>query len=283
MKIDGKAIADKILEDLTLKVKLLKEKGIVPTLAVILVGDNPASLSYIKQKQKTAERIGATLQLHQASSDMRQDTLLELITKLNVDPQVHGIIVQRPLPKASSINNAILKTINQQKDVDGFVPNSPFAVPVARAVIMILRFVFSQLNQLVQLDQFDVWLKKKRIVIIGKGETAGRPIADYLAKQHCTTSTIHSQTANPQKLIRNADIVISCVGKERVVTKDMIKSGSILISVGIWRDSEGKLHGDYEEEDVKDTASFYTPTPGGVGPVNVACLMQNVVEAVSII
>lgn len=283
MKIDGKAIADKILEDLTLKVILLKKKGRVPTLAVILVGDNPASLSYIKQKQKAAERIGAVLKLFHLPQSTQPKDLNSTIQQCNNDSMIHGIIVQRPLPKETSIDASVLLKVNPQKDVDGFVPNSAFTVPVAMAVDEILRFIYSQLDTLDKFDQFESWLTTKKIVVIGRGETAGKPIAAYLTKKQCATSIIHSQTSNPLELIRNADIVISCVGKERVVTKDMIKPKSILMSVGIWRDSEGKLIGDYEEEDIKDVASFYTPTPGGVGPVNVACLMQNLINAVSIL
>lgn len=310
MKIDGKAIAEKILEDLTRKVILLKKKGIVPTLAVILIGDNPASLSYIKQKQKTAERIGAKLILRHQTSDIRRQTLQDTIQQYNDDKSIHGIIVQRPLPKESSIDASVLLKVNPQKDVDGFVSHSPFPVPVAKATITILNEIFqlsrhsredgnptqkSWIPDRARLaeskrvgddkknDGFENWLHQQSIAILGRGETAGKPIADYLARKQCATSTIHSQTPRPQELIRHADIVISCVGKDRVVTKDMIKPKSILISVGIWRDSEGKLHGDYEEEDIKDVASFYTPTPGGVGPINVACLMQNLVEAAKII
>lgn len=282
MKIDGKVIADKILEDLTHKVNLLKEKGIVPTLAVILIGDNPASLSYIKQKQKAAERIGATLVVNSQESTVTSQQLQNLIEQYNNNPSIHGIIVQRPLPKKSPIDISILNIVDPIKDVDGFIPNSPFTVPVAAVVQKILHLMYSKLDTLDQFDQFESWVRTQKIAIIGRGETAGKPIADYLVKQNCTTLVIHSQTPRPQELIHNADIVISCVGKNRVVTKDMIKPGSVLVSVGIWRDREGKLHGDYEEEEIKDVASFYTPTPGGVGPVNVACLMQNLIEAASI-
>ncbi len=286
MKIDGKAIADKILEDLTLKVSQIKGKGIVPTLAVILIGDNPASLSYIKQKQKTAERIGALLKLFHLPISTPSKDLTLTIQQCNNDSGIHGIIVQRPLPKESNIDVSFLNTVSPHKDVDGFIPNSPFTVPVARAVGELLKNAKCQMTNAkydepnTNPDQeFLEWLRKKNIVIIGRGETAGKPIANYLVRQQCTTSTIHSHTADPDEIIRNADIVISCVGKSRVVTKYNIKRGSTLLSVGIWRDSEGKLHGDYEEEEIADTASFYTPTPGGVGPVNVACLMQNLGKA----
>lgn len=244
MKIDGKAIADKILDDLAREVK---KNGIVPTLAVILVGDNPASMAYIKQKQKAADRIGAKVILSNKLSDVK---------KFSDDPSVHGIIIQRPLPN-DKIPEVILT-----KDVDGFEKKSPFTVPVAMAVETILNTTGTDWNN-------------QKIVVIGRGETAGKPIAAYFKQ----STVVHSQTPNPEKILKTADIIISCVGKERVVTT--IKPGAILIGVGIWRDNEGKLRGDYDEEEIKDIASHYTPTPGGVGPVNVACLMQNLIKALT--
>ena len=279
MKIDGKAIAGGILTFLKQEVDLLKEKGIPPTLAVILVGDNPASLSYIKQKQKTAEAIGAKLILDQQSKSISSQLFKSLIKKYNDDPSIHGIIIQRPLPKESSISRDILNEISPKKDVDGFVPNSPYGVPVAKAVLTILQEVFALEKKNLKVQTFEDWLKNQCVAVIGRGETAGKPIADALGEHGCTLSVVHSQTEHPEEVIKTLNIVVSCVGKERVVTKDMIVPGTILISVGIWRDALGKLHGDYEEEEIKDVASYYTPTPGGVGPVNVACLMQNLIKA----
>ncbi|MEK7532934.1 MAG: bifunctional 5,10-methylenetetrahydrofolate dehydrogenase/5,10-methenyltetrahydrofolate cyclohydrolase [Patescibacteria group bacterium] len=300
MKIDGKALAESILSELTQKVTVLKSQGITPTLAVILIGDNPASLAYIRQKQKAAERIGAKLLLNHArpasrseageTKTMNPEELLRLIQKYNNDPNVHGLIVQRPLPDSMGDTKGIVGAVAPHKDVDGFVPNSPFDVPVARAVWEIIGSTRQN---------------PKHIVVIGRGETAGKPIANYLHRlfatsttdvatksrgfatsqkerrdnQHCTTSLIHSHTSHPKEIMQRADIIISCVGKERVVTGDCVKPGAMLISVGIWRDSSGKLRGDYNEEEIANVASFYTPTPGGVGPVNVACLMQNLIKA----
>lgn len=330
MKIDGKAIAERILAELTREVVSLKERGVVPTLAVILVGDNPASLAYIRQKEKAAERIGAKLVLCMQSLELSQNQLHELIEKYNTDPSIHGLIVQRPLPKSFAAESiALCSTILLSKDVDGFLPNSPFTVPVAAAVVTLMEEVFYSVSPAracpaalygepetikrktwipgqARDDNFIKWLRSKNIVVIGRGETAGKPIADYISRlfatlhadvaiksngfttslkerrnnQYCATIRIvHSQTPSPAEIIKQADIAVSCVGKQRVVTKDVIKPGVILIGVGIWRDSEGKLRGDYAEEDIGRIASFYTPTPGGVGPVNVACLMQNLVTA----
>lgn len=244
MKIDGKAIADELLDKLSLKIKKL---GVTPTLAVVLIGDNPASIAYIKQKQKAAEKIGAKVILSQNLKD---------VNKFNDDTSIHGIIIQRPLP------NENIPEVMLTKDVDGFEKGSPFTVPVVLAVKTILKSTgIEYLN--------------KRMVVIGRGETAGKPIAEYFKTSH----VVHSQTPHPQEVLKTADIIITCVGKEKVITKDSIKPGVILIGVGIWRDSNGKLRGDYNEDEIKDIASYYTPTPGGVGPVNVACLMQNLVTA----
>lgn len=257
MRIDGKAIADGILNTLAEKIKYLDFQ---PTLAVVLVGDDPGSLSFIKQKTKAADRIGARLFFEHLPENTSEETLASTITRFNNDPTVHGLIVQRPIP-IPGIGIA-LNTVAPEKDVDGFTQNSPFQVPVARAVVTILKSI-------------GVTMENKNIVIIGRGETAGKPIA----KEFPGATIIHSQTPNPNEIIKSADILISCVGKN--VVKN-IKPGAILISVGLFRGVDGLLHGDYEEEDVKNLAAFYTPTPGGVGPVNVACLMQNLLDAIGL-
>lgn len=273
MRIDGKTLADNILTTLQGEAKGLSQP---PRLAVILVGDNPASLAYIKQKQNAAQKIGAKIIFNHQQTEISSLTLKKLVNQYNNDPSVDGLIIQRPLPADMGEVTPILNAVNPKKDVDGFVPNSPFDVPVASAVGEILRNIHAQGKNK---NEFLSWLKQKKIVVVGRGETAGAPIASYFQKLECATSVIHSQTPNPEQLLKQADVIISCVGKSRVVTPEAIKPGAILISVGIWRDNEGKLHGDYEEEEIANIASFYTPTPGGVGPVNVACLMKNLIQA----
>jgi methylenetetrahydrofolate dehydrogenase (NADP+)/methenyltetrahydrofolate cyclohydrolase len=182
----------------------------------------------------------------------------------NKDPSVHGLIVQRPLPP--HIDISINQSVYPKKDVDGFVENSPFEVPIAMAIFTILKHI-------------NISIKNKNIVIVGRGETAGKPIAAAFAKKQCATSIISSKTLNPVEIMKTADIIISCVGKRGIVAAHAVKPGVVLISVGITRAGDGKLHGDYEEEDIKNIASFYTPTPGGVGPLNIASLMQNLVLA----
>ncbi len=270
MKIDGRKIADTILENLKHNVALLKKEGSFPTLAVILVGDDPASLSFIRQKRKAAEAIGAKLFLDHQPSTLSNQQLETSIAQYNHDPQIHGLIIQRPLPKQTLLDPALLHTVSPQKDVDGFISHSPFDAPVAEAVITIL--------QTVHPDNFFSWISRQHIVIVGRGETAGTPIARMLIKQGLAPTIVHSQTSDPAGITRQADILISCVGKHRVITGDSIKPGAILIGVGMHREDDTTFHGDYEEEEVKKITSFYTPTPGGVGPVNVACLMQNLIK-----
>lgn len=278
MRVDGKVIADQILTGLQSKASSLKNQGVTPTLAVILVGDDPGSLSYIKQKKIAAEKIGATLILEQLPTTTSLEALDSAIAHYNSDPQVHGLIVQRPVPLSDAEN--ILAHVSPAKDVDGFIPNSPFEVPVARAVKTILKSIHTQLytTKLVQTD-FLPWLKSQTIAVVGRGETAGKPMAQMLADNDCTLFVVHSETPEPENILKNASIVISCTGKPRVIKKSNSSNGVILISVGLFRTEDGNLHGDYEESEMKDIASFYTPTPGGVGPINVACLMQNLVDS----
>jgi methylenetetrahydrofolate dehydrogenase (NADP+)/methenyltetrahydrofolate cyclohydrolase len=166
--------------------------------------------------------------------------------------------------------SAVTDTVQLSKDVDGFLPNSPFNVPVALSVGEILQSVD---------PNFPQSAKDKKIVVIGRGETAGGPIYQYLVKVGLSPEVVHSKTTNPDEIIKNADIVISCVGKKDVITAANTKPGATLVSVGIWRDENGKLHGDYDVSAIASIAQHYTPTPGGVGPVNVACLMQNLIAA----
>lgn len=282
MRIDGKAIAEKILTDLKPQVLGLKNKGITPTLAVILVSDDPASLSYIKQKQNAAEEIGAKMILKELPATTTTDVMHSIIQQFNNNASVHGIIIQRPLPENSPIDKAVLNEVKPEKDVDGFVPTTKFSVPVAAAVLTILEEIFHNLqstNDELKTMNFDHWIKTQCSAVLGRGETAGKPISETLGEHGCMTSVIHSQTPDPSSITKKMTIVVSCVGRERVVTREMLVPGTILISVGLWRDKEAKLHGDYEEDEIKDVASFYTPTPGGVGPVNVASLMKNLILA----
>jgi methylenetetrahydrofolate dehydrogenase (NADP+) / methenyltetrahydrofolate cyclohydrolase len=276
MMISGLKISDDILNNLRIKTANLAKTGLIKTLAIIIIGNDPASLSYIKQKIKAADKINIKYIIYSLPLDTKSKELKTLIDKLNIDPLISGIIIQRPVPIPIKQSD-ILEFVNPQKDVDGFVKNTNFTVPVVKAIQKILINIYN----LLQLDDnnFNNWLNTKNVVIIGRGETAGKPIYNYL--KNCTTSisNLHSKIINPDKFIKKADIIISCVGKPNIITSHNIKKNVILIGVGLHKNDENRIIGDYNEEEIKDIASFYTPTPGGVGPVNVASLMENLVNS----
>lgn len=274
MKIDGKAISSKILSELKEKVVKLKEKGINPTMAVILIGNDEASAVYIKQKEIKAKEIGARVKLFKFGNTVTNVRIKNVIRKLVIDPEIHGIILQRPAPPNIKVEK-LTEMIPGTKEVDGFGSLSKYPAPVAQAVIVMLENVFEQTDEG---QSFTNWLKSKKIVVVGKGETAGKPIVNHLMKFGGLPLAVDSHTPSKNELIKNADIVISAVGKS-IINKLTIKKTVILIGVGLYTDSEGKLMGDYDDEEVKSIASYYSPTPGGVGPVNVACLMENLVKA----
>ena len=275
MKINGKAIVSKILEDLKNKVQKL---NITPHLAIILIGNDPASSAYVKQKKLKANFIKAKTAIKYLSSDTSNSSLLETIQQFNNNSNIHGIIVQKPLPSQINLKEITL-AINPKKDVDGFHPNSKFQSPIALAVLRIISLVRSHLVAS-QGETLANWLKSKKILVIGKGETGGKPIIDMFRKMNIQPEIIDSKTKNPSSVTKTADIIISAVGKPNVIKPEMIKKNSILISIGLSKGKDGKLHGDYDEEKIKDIASFYTPTPGGIGPVNVAMLLANLITAV---
>ena len=273
MSINGKTIASRILEDLKFKIQKL---DIVPHLAIILIGNDPASIAYVNQKKIKAEKIGARTSIYKYPNSISEKALLQHLNDLNHLSTVHGIIVQQPLPSHINIKK-ITQAIDPKKDVDGFNTNSKFEMPLSMAVLKILEEVHASTPGVE--PRFIDWLKSKQIIIMGKGETGGEPIVNSFKKMDIEPIVIDSKTKNPQVLTKTADIIISAVGKTNVVKPDMIKKGVILISIGLHKGLDGKLHGDYEENEIKNIVSFYTPTPGGVGPVNVSMLLKNVVIA----
>jgi len=291
MKLDGREIAEKLYGELKERVGKLKKKKIVPHLVVILVGENPASVAYVTLKQQKAEVIGAKVTILRYKVTVTTEELEEKIKLLNVDPYVHGILIQRPLPEQIDVERLELTT-DPEKDIDGFHPKSPYTLPLPLAVGRILEEIYllettnGKITKLTHVEgnfwqdpKRHTWLRKQNIVLLGKGPTGGGPIIKYLEKLKVNTYLIDSKTKTPEKLIKQADIVISAVGKEGTVKPKTLKKGVILISVGINRGEDKKLHGDYNEDEIKDIASYYTPTPGGVGPVNVAMLMENLIVA----
>lgn len=276
MKIDGKQIADEILKGLKVRIGKLKKTKITPRLAIILVGNDPASTAYVRQKELKAKSIGIkTITLH-LPDKTSQINLLKTIQQFNNGSNIHGIIVQQPLPPQIDVQK-ITQAIDPKKDVDGFHLDSHFQMPISMAILKILETVYMSIPE-IQVRFVD-WLKDKKIVIIGKGETGGKPIISALQKLGVKPEIIDSKTQSPEKITKTADILISAVGKPNTVKPDMVKGDAILIGVGTSRGRSAKLVGDYDQNKVKDIASFYTPTPGGIGPINVAYLLKNLVEA----
>ncbi|MBI2612153.1 bifunctional 5,10-methylenetetrahydrofolate dehydrogenase/5,10-methenyltetrahydrofolate cyclohydrolase [Candidatus Gottesmanbacteria bacterium] len=311
MKIDGRHIASEIKENLKSKILNLKSQNITPHLAIILVGSDPGSKAYVNQKIKIGKELGVKVSLHSPS---KLDQLVKLVKSLNSNPKIHGIIIQRPTPLP--IEKADLdKLVNPKKDVDGFHPSSPFTPPIALAVLKILNWIYKKPKDTsdnsnkatktpptkdtsdgVRMHSSEVegsnpnfhkWLSKKSLLIIGRGETGGKPIAETFKKMNIPYKVAHSKTEDIKELIKKSDIIISCVGKPNVIRKELFlpttnyKLQTILIGVGM-HEEQGKLKGDYDEDEVKDVVSFYTPIPGGVGPVNVACLFGNLIKAVKL-
>lgn len=297
MKIDGKQIASKILENLRLEVIKLQEKKIIPCLAIILVGSDPASVAYVRQKEIKAKEIGIKTATYNLESRIKNQELRKLVENLNNDKMVHGIIIQQPLPSQINPKN-IVEAIDPKKDVDGFHSDSHFQMPIAMAVLKILQDIYSQrvtrqeglpTARTKRISEHwregksgqdpQEWLKSKKIVVIGKGETGGKPIMDMFEKMKIPFTLIDSKTKKPESITKKADILISAVGKPNVIKPQMIKKGAILIGIGISRGKSAKLMGDYDQNEVENIASFYTPTPGGIGPVNVAMLLKNLILA----
>lgn len=274
MIIDGKTLASEKLSMLAKKVVKLNKKGITPTMAIILMGNNEASNIYVRQKGIKAKEIGAGVKVFPVKETTTNDELTKLVKKLDKNPKIHGIILQRPAPANIKVDE-LTNLVSPSKEVDGFGKKPNYLVPVAQAVVLMLNTVHKNLGSKIN---FTNWLKTKRIAVIGKGQTAGHPIIELLKSRGVTPRVIDSKTKNRSEILKNSDIIISAVGK-RVLTSKEVKKNVILIGVGIYSDQNGKLKGDYDDSDVEKVASFYSPTPGGVGPLNVACLMENLLNA----
>lgn len=262
MKIDGKAIAQKILDDLK---KEIQEKKLAPKMAIIILGNDPASLIYINQKEIKSAKIGAECVVKRCHLATQGDTLRKIVNKFNKDKAIHGIIIQRPLPPHLN-SQEVGEWVIPEKDIDGFNSQTKFIPPIALAILEILKSI-------------DISPSGKKIVVLGRGETAGKPIASNLIQNGAKVTICHSHTPNISDFTKAADIVISCIGKPNIVRRTMLNKGCVLIGVGMHKNEENKLRPDYNEEEIKDYVKYYTPVPGGVGPINVACLLQNLVKS----
>lgn len=280
--IDGKEIALQVRGDVAAKVAELKTKGVVPCLAVILVGENPASVSYVTGKQKALAEVGMKDRSVHLPETTTEDDLLKLIDELNKDDSVHGILVQLPLPKHIN-EEKVLLAINPEKDVDGFHP-----VNVGNLVIGKKAFLpCTPHGIIVLLEKMGIETSGKHAVVIGRSNIVGKPVSLLLARKetNCTVTICHTGTKDIASFTRQADIIVAASGHPHTVTKDMVKLGAVVIDVGVNRipDSTKKsgfrLIGDTDYADLLETASFITPVPGGVGPMTIAMLMFNTLEA----
>lgn len=268
--LDGKKLREKILSELKLKIDKFDKK---PTLVVILVGSDAASQIYVNNKKKTAEKIGINSIVLNYPQNTSETELLEKIHELNQDDNVDAILVQLPLPKHISKEN-VINMIDSRKDVDGFTPYNfgklfsgerPFVYPCTPKGILLL------------LDEYNIELDGKHVVIVGRSNIVGRPLAQMMLNRNATVTICHSHTKNLAEITKTADVLVSAVG-ENIIEEKMLKSGCVVVDVGIFKDLNGSTRGDVDFENVSKTASYISPVPGGVGPMTITSLMLNTVE-----
>ena len=269
--LDGKKLRDKILTELKEKIDKYEKK---PTLVVILVGENPASQIYVNNKKKTAEKIGINSIVINYPENITEKELLNKIDELNNDKKVNAILVQLPLPKHISKEN-IINAIDPKKDVDGFTPynfgklfsgEKPYVYPCTPKGILLL------------LDEYNIEIAGKNVVIVGRSNIVGKPLSQMMLNKNATVTICHSHTENLPEITKTADIIISAVGKNIIEGEKMLKSGCVVVDVGIFKDSTGRTRGDVDFERASKIASFISPVPGGVGPMTITSLMLNTVE-----
>jgi methylenetetrahydrofolate dehydrogenase (NADP+)/methenyltetrahydrofolate cyclohydrolase len=274
--IDGKVVAKAVKEDVAGRVQALKAKGIRPGLATVLVGDDPASQVYVRNKQRTCEELGMHTVGHHLPATTSQDELLGLVHRLNDDPAIHGILVQLPLPKPLR-SEPILNAMSPQKDVDGLHPFN-----MGKLLMGEPRFVpCTPAGVLAMLDYYKLPIEGKMAVVVGRSNLVGKPAALLLMYRHATVTVCHSKTPDLARVCRQADILVAAMGKARFITGEMVRDGAVVIDVGITRLPDGRLVGDVDFEAVAPKASWITPVPGGVGPMTIAMLMQNTLLAAS--
>lgn len=275
--ISGKEISLSVKERVAEEVKGLKKNGIEPCLAVILVGDDPASKVYVNNKKKACEFCGIRSLEYLLPADASQEELNSLVEKLNSDESVNGILCQLPLP-AHLDEKEVLNLIKPEKDVDAFHPEN-----VGHIMIGDFNFLPCTPAGIMEMLKYEnIGLDGKNCVIIGRSNIVGKPMAMLMLKENATVTVCHSHTKNLKEVVARADVVVAAVGKAKFVTADMIKDGAVIIDVGINRCEDGKLYGDVDFEACKEKASYITPVPGGVGPMTIATLMQNTVTAAKI-
>jgi methylenetetrahydrofolate dehydrogenase (NADP+)/methenyltetrahydrofolate cyclohydrolase len=272
--ISGKEIGQEIRDDLTERIIYLKNQGIIPGLAVILVGDNAASKTYVSNKQKTCEALGMNSRLLSFEADLTESELLQTIHSLNEDPSIHGILVQLPLPIHIG-ESAVLAAIDPAKDVDGFHP-----ISVGKMMLGQETFLPCTPYGVMKLLEFSgIDPAGKHAVVVGRSHIVGKPMGQLLLQKDATVTYAHSKTPNLKEITLQADILVVAVGKTKIITSDYVKNGAVVIDVGMNRDENNRLCGDVDFETVKEKASYITPVPGGVGPMTITMLMANTVQS----
>ncbi len=272
--INGKELAKKIRGELKLEVDNLRENGIIPKLAVIMVGDDKASEVYVRNKSKACNEIGIEFEEFLLDSNIKQEELIDLIKKLNNRKDVYGILLQSPIPEHLNIREAF-DTIDYRKDVDGFNP-----INIGKLAIGEDAFIScTPYGVIKMLEEYNIEIEGKRAVVIGRSNIVGKPLIQCLLNKNATVTICHSKTKNIAEITKEADILIAALGKPKFVKENMVKENAVVIDVGINRNEEGKLVGDVDFENVSKKASYITPVPGGVGPMTIAMLMNNVVKA----
>lgn len=275
MKIlDGKAVSLKVKESVKVRADELKKFGVEPTLAVVLVGEDKASQTYVRAKEKACNEYGIKSVAHRLSENTTQNELLALINVLNLDDSIHGILVQLPLPKHID-TEAILAMINPAKDVDGF-----HAVNVGKLVSGLDGFVpCTPLGVMEILKEYGIEVAGLNAVVIGRSNIVGKPMANLLLNASATVTVTHSKTKNLKEICKNADLIVAAIGKPFFLKADMVKDGAVVVDVGINRLDDGRLVGDVDFEEVAPKCSYITPVPGGVGPMTIAMLLNNTILA----
>lgn len=274
--IDGKKISAEIKEELKEQAAQLKEAGVEGTLAVIQVGDDPASSVYVRNKKKACEYIGIHSRAYELPESATQSELLKLISELNADDSVNGILVQLPVP-AHIDEKTIINAISPDKDVDGFHPKSVGSLTIGQP-----GFVSCTPAGIIELlKRSGVEIDGRNCVIVGRSNIVGKPMALLMLRENATVTIAHSHTKNLKELCSQADILIVAIGKKEFITGEFIREGAVVIDVGIHRDENNKLSGDVKYDEAEKKASMITPVPGGVGPMTIAMLMHNCVEAMT--
>ena len=272
--IDGKAISRKVKEELKAEVEQLSELGIVPGLAVVIVGTDPASRVYVNNKKKACDEVGIYSEEHALPEETTQEELLQLVKELNVRPDIDGILVQLPLP-AHLDDKAVIEAISPEKDVDAFHVEN-----VGRIMLGDYKFLPCTPAGVMELiKETGIEVSGKECVVVGRSNIVGKPMAMLLLHQNGTVTVCHSRTKDLKEVTRRADILVVAIGKAKFITADMVKEGAVVIDVGMDRDENGKLCGDVDFESVKEVAGYITPVPGGVGPMTIAMLLKNTVTS----